>query len=153
MKIYTVLILYFMTFSLQAATYYKDPGGLLSYTTRVRILPQYKTRPAPPWYMRFEVIHTDYSSTASLRITFSHSDKEHQGSIGYRLVRDGMELFAENYVQRTGGTITLDLPALKADEKIIFLVGWENEHIFYKKINALLTTEQGTKLRSWTSRR
>ncbi|HHJ16660.1 MAG TPA: hypothetical protein ENJ80_08190 [Gammaproteobacteria bacterium] len=153
MKIYTALILYFMAFPLQAATYYREPDGLLPFTTRLKILPQYKTRHSPPWFMRFEIIHTDYSSTASLRIAFSHSEKEHQGLIGYRLMRDGMELFAENYIQRTGSTITLDLPALKADEKIIFLVGWENEHIFYKKINALLTTEQGTKLRSWTSRR
>ncbi len=152
MKTLMVILLLLITTVSTAATYLRDLPDDLYIGTRLKIYPQGPKRSAPPTYMRFVVDPFHDSVTATLEIVFSYPNTEPSGAVGYRLRRDGVDLVAENYVQHSGHRLVLDLPALKADEDVEFLIGWRDSELPYQSISAQLTTEQGKTSVSWTSR-
>ncbi len=152
MKTLMVILLLLITSVSTAATYLRDLPDDLYIGTRLKIYPQGSKRSAPPTYMRFVVDPFHDSATATLEIVFSVPNTEPNGAVGYHLRRNGVDLVAENYVQHSGHHLVLDLPALKADEAVEFLIGWRDSEFPYQRISARLTTEQGKTSASWTSR-
>jgi len=152
MKTLMVILLLLITPVSTAATYLQDLSDDLYIGTRLKIYPQGPKRSAPPTYLRFVVEPFHDSATATLEIVFSYPNTEPRGAVGYHLRRDGVDLVAENYVQHSGHRLVLDLPALKADEDVEFLIGWRDSEFPYQSISARLMTEQGKTSASWTSR-
>ncbi len=152
MKTFITLLLSFITTASTAATYFHELPDDMYIGTRLKIYPQCPGRHAPPAYMRFVVNPFHDSATATLVIEFTHPKTRPDDLIAYHLRRGGVDYIAENYLQRHGDRITLNLPSLKRDELIEFLVGWRGEEFPYQKVAALLTTEHGKKTASWTSR-
>jgi len=151
MKILMTLLLALITTVSVAATYLTDLPDDMHIGTRLKIYPQSPKRSAPPTYMRFVVDPFHDSATATLEIVLSSPNTEPNGTAGYRLRRDGVDLVAENYVRHSEHRIVLDLPALKADEEVEFLVGWRDSPFPYDKVTARITTEHDTKTASWAS--
>jgi len=152
MKVLLFFTLCFVVTMSTAATYFHELTGYASIGTTLKIVPQGGKRHGPPAYMRFVIVPFNDSAAATLEIGFSDPATEPNGSVGYSLRRDGIDLVAENYIQHGGNYITLDLPALKADEAIEFRIGWRGGGFPYRKVQALLTTEHGKKSASWVSR-
>ncbi len=152
MKTLMVILLLLITPVTTAATYLRDRPDDLYIGTRLKIYPQGPKRSAPSTYMRFVVDPFHDSAMATLEIVFSVPNSEPSGAVGYHLRRDGADLVAENYIQHSGHRLILDLPALKADEAVEFLIGWRDSEFPYRHISARLTTEQGKTSVSWTNR-
>ncbi|HHJ20449.1 MAG TPA: hypothetical protein ENJ84_11615 [Gammaproteobacteria bacterium] len=152
MKTLLPILLLLITSVSTAATYLRDLPDDLYIGTRLKIYPQAPKRSMPPTYMRFMIDSFHDSAAATLEIVFSVPNTEPNGAVGYHLRRDGVDLVAENYVQHSGHRLVLDLPALKADEAVEFLIGWRDSEFPYQRISARLTTEQGKTSASWTSR-
>lgn len=113
------------------------------------IMPDLFIEKGKPRFINVRVLPAEDSTQALLEIKLDLPEGHSPDRVSYRLLRNGEEWLAEDYIERTGDNFTLYLPDLGKDERVEVAIGWENAPLAWCKVQALLTTDQREKTSHW----
>lgn len=126
------------------------PKTPLERGSTIVISPARLTQYVAVQYLDVHVTAERYLGDSILVIDLKTPQTIDENTLSFKLKRNGYDFVAENYLEVVNGKYNLNIPDFKADEKLIFSVGFFRARTFHMKVKAtLISPEVPVRHKTW----